>query len=118
MWVLFAGLAAVEAERTTRDTLVLRPEGGFIPKGYCQLFRGPGYPIPVGYAIELDGLSVEVLASDAEGRPTEVAFTLDKPFEDTSVQFLMWAGKSYAPFTPPSIGESVRIAPVPWHWFI
>lgn len=118
MWPLYAGIQGVRVERTAANALTVRAEGGFLPRGWSQVFRGSGYPVEPGYRVELDGLTVHVLAVTTDGQPQEVVFEFDVPLEDPSLRFVGWVGESYQPFELPEVGESVDIPDIPWYWVL
>ena len=59
----------------------------------------------------LDGLTVEVLESDASGLASRVAFRFAKPLESADILWLQWdwSSGSFKPFQPPVVGQSVTL---------
>lgn len=53
-----------------------------------------------------------VTALTDDGRPGAARVTFDAPLEDASLAWLQWdwARNTYAPFSPPAIGQTARIA--------
>jgi hypothetical protein len=89
--------------------LVVRPEKGYLAWVADRIFRGMHHPLAVGEKVELMGMTVEITALTADGRPAEAAFRFAVPLEDTSLCWLCYRGKAFEPFTPPAVGESVEI---------
>lgn len=118
-WALNMGIRPVTLTRTDANTLILRPEGGFVQAPWARMFRGPAHSFSVGYSVRLSGLTIEVLSVTSQGMPDEVRFRFDVPLEDPSLVWVDWEGDlhmyvnldgRYHPFTPPKVGESVRIS--------
>ncbi len=118
MRVLYTGMDPVEVKRTGADTLVLRPDRGFVAEGMSQAFRGPGYPVEPGYTVKLEGLTVEVLSTTDDGRPLEVKFRFGAPLNAGRIHLITWDKDHYVPFDPPEVGMSVRLPAVSWFWFL
>lgn len=95
--------------RTGERSLELAlPGGHFLASEFESVFRGPNHPLPEGSRVELPGMTVTVLAADAEG-PTRLGFTFDTPLEDPSLVFLSWREGAMHRMTPPAVGEHVPL---------
>jgi hypothetical protein len=129
--VLGSGIHAITIERPRRDTLVIRPEGGYLlPPGQAlpgaaQPDFDPRYlmplfdvlyrdatPMPVGDRIELTGVSVEVTALTGDGRPAEARFHFDRSLEDPSLLWLRWRDGVWDRFVLPPVEGKVTLPPV------
>ena len=64
----------------------------------------------VGQRVELTGMTAKVLTLTSDGRPDQVSFTFDVPLEDSSLRWLWWDERGFAPFVPPSVGETVELS--------
>jgi hypothetical protein len=110
---LASAATPVEVSRPDARTLVLRPEGGLFPDPLNRVFRGEDAPMASGERVVLGLATIEVRAVTKDGRPAEVAFSFTLPLDDPSLRWLAWRregdGGRYVPFTPPAIGESVRL---------
>ena len=106
MHLLAGGPQATEVRRTDLHTLVVRPERGWQSWRFESLLRDDRHPMHVGERVELTGLTVEVTAVSADGRPLEAAFRFDVALEDSSLRWLCWRDGAYEPFTPPAVGET------------
>jgi hypothetical protein len=132
--VLYPGIYAAEIRREDAKRLVVRVPGGVNPrpgtwpassepapllKGdymaqHLSAFsRGAGEPMPVGTVVEMSGCRVEVLATSAEGGPTEFAVTFDRALEDASLRWLVWKDGAFVPFALPAVGATIQLAPEP-----
>ena len=104
-----SGLAAITLHRPDAHTLEIAPDGGFLA-GYDAVFRAT--PLRLGERIALGDCSVTVLALLSDGRPARIAMRWPTPLEDASLRWLTARNGRYVPFTPPSVGTTVRVAAV------
>jgi hypothetical protein len=135
MLVLGSSIHAVTVERPESDTLLVRPDGGYLLPpgsplpGTAQPDFDPRYLLPLfdllyrdapmrlGEQVELTGMTVEVTALTADGRPAEARFRFDRPLDDPSLRWLRWEDGVYVRFEPPPVGEKVTLPPVAVHLF-
>jgi len=119
--VLAPGCTGFNVQRTDDKTLIIQSQGPDIFSG-----NGAG-PMDIVYALSwisrtlpeprcrkgdrysLNGLTVEVLESDAAGLASRVAFRFDVPLDSPDYRWLWfnWRTQSTEPFKLPGIGESV-----------
>jgi hypothetical protein len=61
---------------------------------------------------DLDGLTVEVLDSNAADVATQVAFRFDRSLDSPGFHWLWWNWQhfAYEPFPVPAVGKSVTLA--------
>lgn len=116
-WALTVGLRPVAVRRLDPSTIVVKPEGGFIPWPYGAMFRGPGHPVWPGYLVRLSGLTIEVLSVTSDGRPDEVKFTFDVPLEDASLRWITYGTKGYVSFALPAVGQTVETPAISPFWW-
>jgi hypothetical protein len=128
--VLASSVHGVTIERPTRNTLLIRPEGGFLnPHGrplpgrdHAQLTLDFRYVLALldglyrenptmrlGERIDLSGLTIEIVALTDDGHPAEVRFAFDRNLDDSSLRWLRWEAGVYVPFALPAVGESVTL---------
>jgi len=107
-----SGVQALEIRRTDRQTLTVHPDGGFLEHAVDRIVRDGDHPMFAGQQVRLQSVTVTVTRMNAAGRPEEASFRFDTPLEDPHLQWFQWKDGQYAPFTPPPIGQSVRLAPV------
>jgi hypothetical protein len=126
--VLAPGYASVEVRRLDDDTLLVRPEHGYlVPPGtgldgrrfdvvyiYQQLdqfFRSSAFAMAFGEQIVLRGVRVEVAALTEDGRPAAALVRFGRSLEDPALVWVRWdwATGAYVPFVPPVIGRTVLI---------
>jgi hypothetical protein len=109
---LATGTNRVDVKRRDGRTLVVRSEGGFYAHATEELLRSPLRPLPEGSRVALAGMTAEILATEPDGRPAEVAFQFDRPLDDPSFLWMRWEKTSYVPFAVPPVGERASLAPV------
>jgi hypothetical protein len=129
---LWPGIYGGRIVRTRADQLSVHVDGGMLPRPgtwpaqggeapatkweysgqqLVSFARGLDEPVRAGSVVSLSGCRVEVTAATADGGPTDVTFTFDRPLEDPSLRFLAWQGAEYAPFPLPRVGEGVDLPP-------
>lgn len=104
-----APLSPAKMFRSDEDTLVVRPEWGYLGWQIDRLFRNMDNMFELGEKVELTGMTVEITELAGDGRPQEAKFTFDVPLEDDSLRWLYWKDMQFKPFTPPAVGETVII---------
>jgi hypothetical protein len=107
--VLAPGWPAVRVRRPDARTLVVRPERGYLDWAPDKLFRGERRPFRLGQRVDLTGVTVEVTALTADGRPAEAAFRFAPPLEDPTLVWLSFRDGEFAPFSPPGVGEELEL---------
>ena len=131
--ILAPGFTQVELIRTGEKTVLLKAGDGNLLEieqqydlhfvnffeQFNTLFRSDRFGMRAGQQMVLPRLTVEVVAVDGKGLPTQVSFTFAVSLEDPSLRWLEfnWEDGSYYPFQVPAIGESTHIAgptPVPF----
>lgn len=115
--------------RPDATTLVVRPQGGFLPpRGFCEeeealpaismayflrdldlLVRSDRNPMKLGETVELTAATIEVTALTEDNRPAEVTFRFRTPLEDPSLRWFQLDERRYVPFTLPAVGETVKV---------
>ncbi len=117
---LVPGGADFDVRRTDDKTLVIQSRASNI---FSWNDLGPVHPhyaisagttaigVPQCKRCFLDGLTVEVLESDASGLASLVAFRFAKPLESADFLWLQWdwSSRSFKPFQPPAIGRGVTL---------
>lgn len=122
--ILAPGYGPLELTRTGPRRLVVRSlaDGLFAcPPGlrldpvrfYRHLsdMRGPEPPMKPGDRIELPRMTVDVLAVDDTGLPSEVAFLFETPLDERKWRWLFWNWKrrGFEEFRPPPVGQTVCV---------
>ena len=113
---LASGLAPITLSRADSNTVLVRPDGGYLT-GFDTVFRGGGQRMRLGQTVALTGVTITVQELTEDGRAAAVSFRFDVPLEDRSLRWLQWRNGIYAPFAPPAAGETVvlpaiRLTPV------
>lgn len=85
---------------------------------FNTLFRGERFGMRAGEQVALPRMTVEIVAVDGKGLPTQVLFTFASALEDASLCWVWfdWEDGCYHPFEVPAIGESTEVPgprPVP-----
>ena len=114
--VLGPALSRTALHRPDAQTLVLRPDGGFLGRGLERLMRSAERPFRVGDRARRPGFEAEVREITADGRPAEVAFHFDRPLEDPGYLWMSFEGMSpwgehLVPWTPPPVGAQLQLGP-------
>lgn len=87
-------------------------KGHFLATEAEQSIRGSAHRLEAGAQVKLEGMTVTVLAADAEG-PTRLGFEFDVPLEDPSLVFLRTREGGLSRFIPPPVGTRLDLsAPV------
>lgn len=127
--VLSAG-SNVEIERRDENTLIVRPENGYLKPvqpytkekaeikdhvninnilaTFEELYRDKNLLMHLGQKVNLTGVSIEITAMTNDGRPAEASFCFNKPLEDPSLVWLQWKD-GYEKFTLPAVGQKVWV---------
>jgi hypothetical protein len=128
--VLGSGIHTITVERPDADSLLVRPDGGYLlPPGsalpgtaqpsfdplylmplFDRLYRDAN-PLRLGERIELTGVTIEVTALTADGRPAAARFRFEAGLDDPSLRWLRWDDGVYVPFGLPDVGSSVTLPP-------
>jgi hypothetical protein len=113
MRALAPGKDGVTLQRVDKNTLLLRPRGGFFAGFFNSIMTHRDRRMNVGDRVELRGMTVEVMEVDAKGHPLEARFIFDVELEDPSLELLQWGNDGYiddySRFEPPPIGTTVEL---------
>src|SRR5690606_28145013 len=83
--VLYTGLDELHVSRPDAKSLVVRPEGGFLPRPWGQIFVDPReVRYTPGERVDLGTLAAEILEVLPDGRPAVVRFEFDAPMESSA----------------------------------
>lgn len=104
---LAPGIAPMTVRRTDKRTLEVEPYYGYQLFG-DPLFRNEQNSLRVGEQVPLARMTVTVL-SVAYGRARNVSFRFETPLEDPSLRWLQFKRGKFVPWTPPLVGEEVRL---------
>jgi hypothetical protein len=106
---LSSGVTAVDVTRLDATTLRLRPDEGFMAHEGERMLRGPLNPLSIGSVVDTPGMQVTVTAMTPDHRPAEALFHFDASLDDPKFVWMVWTREGYGPWTPPPIGETVRL---------
>jgi hypothetical protein len=127
---LVPGCTSFDVERTDDKTLVIQsktsniffcddfgPVRGVYLASACDRFLLGGAKCKKGARYDLNGLTVEVLESDASGLPSRVAFRFNNSLDSPDFHWLRFdlrmalaSSQPYQPFKIPAIGQSVTLS--------
>ncbi|MEI6787151.1 MAG: hypothetical protein WCL49_01610 [bacterium] len=132
--VLSSGLGDITLSRTETNTLVVisahgpliptRPRTGDIPPSaplhhelykvsrFASTFRSEAIGFSPGDKVAVPCMTVIVDRVNGRGFPTQATFTFTHSLDDADYHWVFWdsAQGSFALFTPPHVGEQIRIA--------
>lgn len=108
--VLSASPTSMRITRVDARSLRVHLDDGLFNVPMTLYYRAPEVELAVGTRVILAGFSAEVAGSNATGNPDQVLFRFATPLEDPSLRWLEWRDGVYAPWRPPSIGETERLA--------
>ena len=103
-------MADLEISRPDENTLVVRPDGGWLQYDLERLVCARSTSFAPGQRIRRKTMVVEILEVTSDRRPAAVAFHFEVPLEDPSIRWIQSKGLGGAPFSPPKVGERVRLA--------
>jgi hypothetical protein len=120
---LVPGCTGFDVQRTDDQTLVIQSQApdifacddvGFVHLAYIFSECNEAIGVPKskkGDRHDFDGLTVEVLDSNAEDVATRVAFRLHTSLDSPDFHWLWWDWKTFAyePFKVPAVGQSVTL---------
>ncbi|MCB9778955.1 MAG: hypothetical protein H6742_10360 [Alphaproteobacteria bacterium] len=96
--------------RIDARTLQVEPDGGFLATPMDRMFWHPDHPFHAGQVVSVPAMSVDVLEVD-DGRPSRVHMHFAEPLDGGGYRFVVLADGRWGEWTPPPVGESVRVEP-------
>ena len=112
----------LEIASTGSPLIPARPRRSDCPPGFpsshplyhgwlISTFRADGLCFAPGDRTALTGMTVVVDRVNDRGLPMETTFTFDRSLDDVRYHWVFWntAQDLYAPFTPPRVGEQIRL---------
>ncbi|MGA3117893.1 MAG: hypothetical protein ABSF90_26100 [Syntrophobacteraceae bacterium] len=101
----------VEIYRVDECTLRVRIPGGLLRGRLGSFFRSPEEePIMIDEEFRVPPMTVRVTQTGKDG-PEEMIYHFSVPLEHPSLKWLQWKNRTFAPFVPPAIGQSVSFPP-------
>ncbi len=128
--VLGTGIHQSEVSRPTSQTLVIRPDRGFLaphgtpsttaPKNMDLLYAFQLFdylyadkrPWREGPYIDLEGIEVSILELTEDQRPAAVSFRFPKKLDDESYRWLVWNDGVFVEFELPGVGGHIIVPAV------
>jgi hypothetical protein len=98
---------AVSITRVDDRTLRIEPRNGLLQYEIDQMMRDPRTgPFATGQTFTVGSVTFEIVAVTTDHRPLAMLARFAIPLDDPSLVWLRWEGKTYAPYTPPAIGNA------------
>lgn len=108
--VLYTGIGDVHLERPGAQSLLVRPDGGFLPRPWGQIFVDPReVRYAPGERVRIDGLEAEIVEVMPDGRPAAVLFTAAHPLDDPNFAFVHFERGRYVPLELPPLHSETRV---------
>jgi hypothetical protein len=103
--------AKVEVYRLDEKSLRVQTPGGLLKGMFGQFFRSlDNEPISANQQFAVSRMTA-LVTQVGENGPEEVIYSFPVPLEDPSLKWLQWKDRSYKPFIPPAVGQSVTLPP-------
>jgi hypothetical protein len=106
---LSAGPERLTVHRSDARTLVADYAGGMLQGPLSTLYRDRRLRMNVGERMHLDGLTIEILATTADGRAQRVAFTFDQALDSAELVFYYWQHNQLTRLVLPPVGKAVTL---------
>jgi hypothetical protein len=107
--ILATSFGDVSITRLDEVTLRLRPSDGFFASEVSKVFRSSSRPFHVGEVVKLSNMTATVTEITDDGRPQTVEFRFTSPLESPEWLWMRGAGHGLIGWTPPKVGETVRL---------
>jgi hypothetical protein len=109
---LYAGSSPVEVARVDANTLEVSVPRGWGEQPIERVFGSLDALPRKDAKLSFESLRIWVVDSDAAGHPVKVQFKFPNALESQERLWLSWQGTKPVPWTPPAIGQSVRLPPL------
>jgi hypothetical protein len=109
--LVYGGQDAIAVHRPDAQTLVFRPEGGFMGTATNAVYRSERRPMRAGEGLQLTGVQIIVTEVGADGMPLEARFRFAWPLESPALRFVAWDGRRYAELELPPVGGRTVVRP-------
>ena len=107
LYLLATGSSPLSVERSGTASITIRPADGFLHTPLDRHYRGAPASLRVGQRVVLSGLTAEITARRADGRPETVEFTFTRAPE--RYRFVSWRNGRFQPFELPAPGQGVSL---------
>ena len=111
MRALSVGSSPIEITRIDARTLDLRLEYGLFSTPISRYFRSGERSFAVGERFQVADLEIEIRALKQPGNPQILRYRFAQPLENPSLRWLRFEDRTYVPWSPPRVGESVVLPP-------
>lgn len=109
---LYTGSSELWVTRVDARTLEIEATRGWGYSAIERIFCKPEHMPRAGSEVKLAAFSARVLNETAQGMPAKVRFTFPTPLEGRERKWGVWIDNRVRDWTPPRVGERVRIAPL------
>ncbi len=105
---LATGVSELEVTRVGPQALEVFAAAGFQATLSERMTRGADNPLRTGDVVELSDLTITI-TSTRGGRADRARFDFAGPLNSPELVWLVWEDRGFVAFTPPPIGETVRL---------
>ena len=116
--LLSSGITAVEIEGVDAHTVIVRPQEGLFSQPWDKVFRDDSLPFSPGNIVKLNGMTVQITKTTANGRPTEIRYNFESALDDTLLRWVIWSDRGFVPFIPPKAGERIMLKKPTLFWWL
>lgn len=107
VYPLFAGTDALQVTRTGPRELELRSVDGWLASPVDRITRSADRPLRAGAQVRLEKMTVEVLDSTDDGRPTRARFRFTEDLDQYG--WVAWTERGPQRWSPPPIGQQAAL---------
>jgi len=107
------GSVATDVNRIDARTLEVHYDGGILSDVTSQLYRRSDLRMRVGEHFDYTGVAIEILGIEPDGRANHVRFQFARDLDSSSVRTLSWNDGRFVDTQLPTVGQSIRLPPVP-----
>jgi hypothetical protein len=116
--LLSSGITAVEIEGVDAHTIIVRPQEGLFSQPWDRVFREDSLPFSPGDSVALNGMTVQITKTTANGRPTEMHYNFASALDDPLLRWVIWSDRGFVPFIPPTAGQRIMLKEPSLFWWL
>jgi hypothetical protein len=116
--LLSSGITAVEIEGVDAHTVIVRPQEGLFSQPWDKVFRDDSLPFSPGNIVKLNGMTVQITKTTANGRPTEIRYNFESALDDPLLRWVIWSDRGFVPFMPPKAGQRIMLKKPTLFWWL
>jgi hypothetical protein len=116
--LLSAGMTAVEIEGVDAHTVIIRAQEGLFNQPYQKVFRDESLPFSPGNIVKLNGMTVQITKTNANGRPIEIRYNFESALDDPLLRWVIWSDRGFVSFIPPTAGQRIMLKKPSLFWWL